>query len=380
MLGKHMVRKYTGRERMKIAMQKGIPDRVPTMPQICYGHAVSIFYHDYREGIAEVLRKPQKALELVLKAAQYYGVDGLRLFVPGKRVEVSDNGKKMLAKDFKTGDIIGRVDVDGGGGIIPEKPVYSIKDISDIDKIPNLSYRNLLESDSYQILKKYIEKAHRNNQFFVASAPPGFTVNYLASIRGKEQALFDLIENSKLTEKIMDKGLEIAIEHGKALVKSGVDAICIGDPLSSASVISPSIFEKFCYPRFKRFCHELKSYRVLIYLHICGNAMPLMEMMADTGVNCVEPLDPLGGVKLEKIKGMVGNKVSLMGGVNILTILNGTPDSVYKEALDCCNKAGKKGGYILAAGDMVPDLTPQKNLKSLVKAASDFVYNNNLNR
>jgi MtaA/CmuA family methyltransferase len=368
------MKRYTGRERMRIAMSNRSADRVPTMPQICHGHAVNMFYDNYRNGIKEVLKEPEKTLKLVLKAAQYYDVDGMRLFIPGEKVDIVDDGKKMLAKDIRSGNIIGRVDVSGGGGIVPDKPPYLIEDEDDVNKIKNADCESLLKSESYQILRKYINIAHKNNKFFVASAPPGFTVNYLTALRGKEQALFDLIEKPGLTNKIMDKGLEIAIEHGKALVKIGVDALYIGDPLSSASVISPSIFEKFCYPRFKSFCNELKKYNILIYLHICGNSVPLIEMMADTGVDCIEPLDPLGGVEIEKVKEMVGRKVSLMGGVNTLTIVNGSPESVYMEALDCCNKAGKEGGYILAAGDMVPDLSPCENIKSMVKAANNFVY------
>ena len=33
----------TGRERMRIAMSGGTPDRVPCMPQICHTHGVNLF-------------------------------------------------------------------------------------------------------------------------------------------------------------------------------------------------------------------------------------------------------------------------------------------------------------------------------------------------
>ena len=118
----------------------------------------------------------------------------------------------------------------------------------------------------------------------------------------------------------------------------------------------------------------MKEYNVLTYLHICGNVAPIIEMMTDTGVHCIEPLDPLGGMDIQEAKQAVKNRVSLMGGVNVLTVLNGKPDEIYQESMHCCKIAGREGGYILAAGDMVPDRSPKENIQAMVRAAHDFTY------
>ena len=51
-------------------------------------------------------------------------------------------------------------------------------------------------------------------------------------------------------------------------------------------------------------------------------------------------------------KRRIGDRVALMGGVNTLTLANGTPDQVRAEAIQKCREGGPQG-YILAAGDMV---------------------------
>ena len=82
-----MAKTWTGRERMKVAMSGKCPDRIPTMPQICHPHAVHLFYDDYRRGIAEVMENPALHHELILKVAQLYGLDGIRLFCLEKPVK-----------------------------------------------------------------------------------------------------------------------------------------------------------------------------------------------------------------------------------------------------------------------------------------------------
>lgn len=64
-----------------------------------------------------------------------------------------------------------------------------------------------------------------------------------------------------------------------------------------------------------------------------------------------------------------------MGGVpTISTLLKGTPEAVYQEALDCIKKCGPGGGYILAGdGSLAPD-TPAENLEAMVQAARDHVH------
>ena len=84
-------------------MAKGKPDRMSVMPQICYKHAIDLFYKDYRQGIKEVLKEPEKTLELVLKAACYYKVDGLRFFIPSNNADIIDEGKTVKVRDCHSG-------------------------------------------------------------------------------------------------------------------------------------------------------------------------------------------------------------------------------------------------------------------------------------
>jgi MtaA/CmuA family methyltransferase len=310
---------------------------------------------------------------VTLEIAEQYGVDGLRLFTLPEPLRVRAEGEEMIAVDPETDRRVGRIDLWGGGRVIPDEAETVVETPEDVKRIPRLRCEELLEREAFGHLQAATSRAHRLG-LFVATAPPGLTVNSLAEYRGRQRALMDLAVEPELAGRVMDRALVNAIEHGKAAVRCGVDALYIGDPLASSSVISPRHFEQFCLPRFRLFCEELRRLDVLIYLHVCGNSGPILEMMADTGVDCIEPLDPLGGVDVADAKRRIGGRVALMGGVNTLTLLGGSPEEVYEEATACCRAGGSDGGYLLAAGDMVPDETAAENVQAMVRAARDYRY------
>jgi len=111
----------------------------------------------------------------------------------------------------------------------------------------------------------------------------------------------------------------------------------------------------------------------LIDVHVCGNSEPILEMLADTGADAVEPLDPLGGVSVGDAKRRIGHRAALMGGVNTLTLANGSPDDVRAEAIRTCREGGPHG-YVLAAGDMVPPQTSLANLQALVDVSTKSLW------
>ena len=203
---------------------------------------------------------------------------------------------------------------------------------------------------------------------FVASCPLGMTMNTYTALRGREQAMLDFYERPDFVKAVMEVQVETAIAQGERLLSTGIDAFYIGDPAASASLISPRHFEAFCLPVYQQFCRHFRGREILIYIHVCGNARPILEMLADTGADAVEPLDPLGGVCVADARRQIGDRVALMGGVNTLTMARGTPEEVCEEAIRKCREGGPHG-YILAAGDMAPPQTPLANLQALVDVA-----------
>jgi uroporphyrinogen-III decarboxylase len=361
--------KMKAKERVKIAMSNGKPDRVPVVPQICTPHAVKMLGLDYETTILEAIRRPELLNKLDYECCKRYGVDGMRAWILPDPQEVVQVEGRWYGRDPNTGKRLGIIDFEGGGGILhSEEP--TLNTLEDIDRISVTPADQIVKSGKLNSIKEIIKDA--GEDMFISSAPGFFTVEYLTFVRGKTQAMIDLLDDPDFCHRALEKSLAVAIQNALALASIGVDGLYIGD--TYGGVISPAQFKEFCVPYIKRFVAAVKGKGPLIYLHICGNSTRILEMMAETGVDCIEPLDPLGGVSVADAKKRVGKRVALMGGVHTVKLAHGTLSEVKADIHRCLSEGSPGGGYILAAGDMLPTETSKEKVEAMLEMAKDFKY------
>jgi uroporphyrinogen decarboxylase len=359
----------SSKERVMMAMERQVPDRVPVYPVFTAYHGAQVAGIPY----SEVTKNPHLMNEIIWKVGLEYGFDGLTLYAEppndwNANLElVTQNGENFY-RNIKTGELVTRIPHDDIPVAVNPEPL--VKDESDLEKLRIAPASEYFDKGRMESIKEAVKKF--GDRVFITGHCAAQTMNYLTDVRGSQQGMLDLYEYPEMAAKIMDIGSDISIELGKAYIEAGVHGIYIGDAWSSCSIISPTQFREFCLPRYKRVVETFHAYGVKVYLHICGNSSPLFEMMAETGVDAIEPLDPLGGVKVEDAKKRVGDRLCLMGGVNTLTLLDGTPEEVYAEAKMCLEAGMPGGGYMLGSGDDIPQKSPKANVEALVRAAHEL--------
>jgi uroporphyrinogen decarboxylase len=111
---------------------------------------------------------------------------------------------------------------------------------------------------------------------------------------------------------------------------------------------------------------------VFCYKHCCGNYNPFLDHLPSVGVDAMDGIDPTSGMSVRHTKSKIGDKLTLMGGISCLTLLNGTPEQVAAEARQCI-EAGKPGGrYVLGSACAVPRYTPVANIVAAQRAAAEY--------
>jgi len=359
------------RDRCRTAMKGKIPDCVPVIPQICHPHAIKALGLDFRETMIKAVKNPAFVNRLQIECARYYGVDGVRVWIHHQpSYNLYDDGQNVWELDDKTGKPVGRLDFKGGGWIIPNEERILIRNESDIENIPVISASDFLKTNEFKETRKLVQEAKKD--LFVITSPGLVSVEYATTVRGKEQAFLDLVENPDLVHRILKRATDAAIQKALAMIEAGVDAFMLGETFGG--VIGPEFFKEFCIPYFKMFVDKIKKYDVCIYVHICGNSTGLFEMVAETGVDCLEPLDPLGGVSVADAKRRLIGKISIMGGVNTLKLARGTFEQVKQDIQRCISEGASGGGYLLACGDMLPTETSPEKVFEMVRAAHAYRY------
>jgi uroporphyrinogen-III decarboxylase len=374
--------------RLKAALRSEPVDRVPVVPKIWVDFAAI----NTDTSLLDVVRDPLTALNVIARVGSQLGVDAVRQFPFQARRLCKEDGKVFEVE--QSGRKLGQIDIQGGLGTrlfdaedyhiedpvtiaychnrIPPRPVVnSIKDARRI-AVPQKEIFDELQWASNQrvIAKRYPEMC-------LIGDCDSATLSFYLAFRGIEIAMLDLVETPKLVHAVMEKGAAVAISRGKYWIDHGINILRLNDSTGNMSLISPQQWKELIFPHMRVVCDELHRYhpRTLVYCHICGNILPIADLLVETGLDCIGPLDPLGGFTVAQMRAKVGDRVSLMGGVNTLTLLQKTPQDVQREASECIRGAGTAGGFVLGSGCVVPRHSPQENIAALVQAAKDFALN-----
>lgn len=376
----------TPQERLFTAIDGAVPDRVPVLPKIWVDLGAMLT----GTSLLNVISDPLTAMRVIVEAGRLTAVDGVRLFnLPARAVKEHDGA---VYEVDSAGEVIGEIDMQGGLQTrLPDPARYDIanphfmahhhfwtangpivRDTADAARIV------VPDKDFYEELG-WGERQERiiaeiDGEMAVVGNCSSATMAFCVSLRGMNQAMIDLIDQPRLVHTIMEKGVAIAVEKARFNLDRGVDVLRLNDSVGNMNVISPDHWREFVFPHMKAFCDEVHRYsgRARIYCHICGNILPVAEDLVETGLDCIGPLDPLGGFTPGDIRERVGEAVSLMGGVHTLSFVNGTPESVRDEARACIQQAAQDGGFVLGSGCAIPRSAKQENLASLRDTAEKY--------
>ena len=376
-----------GSDRIYNAMSGKATDCVPYMPKIWVKLACEIT----NTPLIDILNDSYKAMEVIMNAGKLCGVDGVRVFWFPERDIHEDSDHNLI--EYSGTKPIGKVDILGGlstylfeDGLINIEDAYTVANIQ-FWKQHSPLVNNLNDAEKICVPKKQLYNElnfnHHIKNIIVNSDEVAVvgncgsaTLSFYSYFRGSASSLMDFYDNPTLVNKVMDKGIEIALEKGKFCIDNGLKILRLNDSTANMNVISPAIFRDFIKPRFKTLCDELHKYNsdVRIYCHVCGNILPIIEDLAETGLDCIAPLDPLGEFSCADARSKVPADFTLMGGIDTLSFINKTEKSLKEEALECINGAGRSGSFILGSGCVLPPKSKLSNILAASETAHSYLY------
>lgn len=346
------------KQRVIAAFERRPTDRPPIFPVVTLVHAAKLI----GKSISEIGLEPRLAYDALYKAWEVYGFDGFEIPALDEFPLFAEKLHPLWENEtlYFVDDAQNKCYYFQDLNDQPIKLNNRVYSYEEIFAQPVRSCEELLDGGFMDPVRDLIQRV--DGRAFLAGHVPGQTFNSLVAYRGSNQTMLDIYDDPDLVFQSFELFNRRTLELAKAFAAVGIDAIYIGDAWSSASIISPAQFEEFCLPYYKRMAGQIHEMGLKAYLHICGNSKPILEKMAQTGVDAIEPLDPLGGVRLDDARDRVGNLVALKGGVNTLTLLSGTADEVERETRECLEIFRDVPGYIFGTGDDIPRDSPVENV------------------
>jgi [methyl-Co(III) methanol-specific corrinoid protein]:coenzyme M methyltransferase len=184
------------------------------------------------------------------------------------------------------------------------------------------------------------------------------------NLYGAENLLLDTILEPEKTRETISALSVIPLEFAKAQFAAGADLITWADHVTS-DLVSPKIYEEFLLPVHIKAASALRNGGPVI-LHICGNVMDRLDMIARTGFSLFH-MDSRNDIA-QAVK-QIGKSITLTGCINNpVTLAQGTPRMVMEEV-----EANLRQGIRLIAPECaLPTTVPEENLKTMVDTAHHY--------
>lgn len=173
----------------------------------------------------------------------------------------------------------------------------------------------------------------------------------------------DIYENPEFIEELLAFITQLDIRFAREQIRAGADIIGIGDAM--ASLVSPSIYEKYFLPYTKEAVREIKrGNNVKLKYHICGNATHLLKYAEEIGFDIVNIDHP---VNFSEAIQLVHGNIAIKGNVDPVVLLNSTPQHIYEEVQKLLNLHYPR--FILSPGCEVGRDTPIENFAVFLNSA-----------
>jgi hypothetical protein len=174
----------------------------------------------------------------------------------------------------------------------------------------------------------------------------------------------------ELADAFLDANLELAKRFGEA----GVEVVFYSDDFAQKgrSILSPADFEAFILPRYKKLYDACKKRGMQVIQHSCGQVGEYLPMLADAGLDGIQALEPTAGVDIAAVKALVGDRMTLVGGMDSSRVLSlGTPADVEADVKRCIKAAAAGGGYFAGPSHTLLDV-PWENVLAMRAAIEKY--------
>ena len=173
-----------------------------------------------------------------------------------------------------------------------------------------------------------------------------------------EQLFIYMATDPEWIREIADTVIDLFIYELKCAHRSGfkIDAVwtCNDMGYRNGPLFSPQTYRDIFKPGDKRLWDTAHSLGMQTILHCCGNITPLIPDLIDAGLDCYEAIEAKAGMDVVELKKQFGESLSFMGNINAQIMSDPDPAVVEEEIRRKVSFAKQGGGYVYHSDHSVP--------------------------
>jgi uroporphyrinogen decarboxylase len=191
-------------------------------------------------------------------------------------------------------------------------------------------------------------------------------------MRGMEDLLLDVIMNPGFVEQLLEELTTYILQTMEVLLgRFEFEAINLSDDYGTqnAMVMSPLHWRRLIKPCLSRIYSLAKKHERDVYHHSCGNIIPIIGDLIDTGLDILHPIQP-EAMDIHRLKREYGRDLTFCGGISTQGLLRtATPEQVKQEVRKLKRTMGVGGGYLLESGITIQADIPPANIFAMIDGA-----------
>jgi uroporphyrinogen decarboxylase len=196
-----------------------------------------------------------------------------------------------------------------------------------------------------------------------------------AHLRGVEQFLMDIHLNPGLVHQLIEITQSFDLPLIERAVKAGVEVVVLGDDYAdkNAPFMSPKHFREFFLPGLKKAVDVAHRAGAYVIKHSDGNLMPILDMIVESGIDGLNPLEPVAGMSIAKVRELYGNRICLVGNVDCGPLLCwGTAEEVRKTVRQCLIDGARDGAFMLSSSNSITTGVKPENFVAMGEALAEW--------
>lgn len=228
-------------------------------------------------------------------------------------------------------------------------PVVTKGIIDDIEQVSGIAVpsvdggRTAICADAIRLAKQSITDV----PVFCGCIGPYSLAGRLFDMTELMYACFDDEENTLL---LLEKATQFIIEYIKLLKEAGADGVMLAEP--AAGLLSPSLAARFSHPFVRRIFEAVDGEDFILCYHNCGNAVG--DMAEDIAALPADVFHFGNAVQLHKLLPVFGQDRIVMGNLDPMLLVNGTPADIENEVQRIYDACCSFPNFMLSSGCDIP--------------------------